>query len=139
MASGLIEIMKQASLEAMENGKPTDIRYGTVKSVSPLSVQITSTFTLPSSVLVVPQRLTDYQVECTVTQEAESTSGVTSKSATLTSEEDPIKSHTHTFTVSSGGGTSTMKITVHNALKVGDRVALLRQQGGQSYLILDRV
>ena len=30
-------------------------------------------------------------------------------------------------------------ITIHNALKVGDRVALLRKQGGQSYFILDRI
>ena len=30
-------------------------------------------------------------------------------------------------------------ITIHNALKVGDKVALLRKQGGQSYFILDRI
>lgn len=30
-------------------------------------------------------------------------------------------------------------ITVKNALKVGDKVALLRKQGGQSYFILDRI
>jgi hypothetical protein len=28
---------------------------------------------------------------------------------------------------------------VHNALKVGDKVALLRKQGGQSYFILDKI
>jgi hypothetical protein len=31
------------------------------------------------------------------------------------------------------------KIFIHNKLKVGDKVALLRRQGGQDYYILDRL
>lgn len=31
------------------------------------------------------------------------------------------------------------QITIHNALKVGDHVAMVKAKGGQSYLILDRV
>jgi hypothetical protein len=31
------------------------------------------------------------------------------------------------------------EMRVNNALKLGDRVALLRKQGGQSYFILDRI
>ena len=30
-------------------------------------------------------------------------------------------------------------MTIRNALKVGDKVLLLRQQGGQSYIILDKI
>lgn len=31
------------------------------------------------------------------------------------------------------------KCTVHNALKVGDKLILLRQAGGQKYTVLDRM
>ena len=31
------------------------------------------------------------------------------------------------------------KVTIHNSLHVGDEVVLLRQQGGQKYIIMDRV
>ena len=31
------------------------------------------------------------------------------------------------------------KVTIHNALKVGDSVILVRKQGGQSYIVLDKV
>ena len=31
------------------------------------------------------------------------------------------------------------EITIHNALQVGDQVVLLKQKGGQKYLVLDRV
>ena len=34
---------------------------------------------------------------------------------------------------------SEQKMTIKNALKVGDTVAVIRQKGGQKYLILDRV
>lgn len=30
-------------------------------------------------------------------------------------------------------------ITINNALKINDKVALLRQKGGQSYFILDKI
>ena len=31
------------------------------------------------------------------------------------------------------------KMTIHNALQVGDEVILLRMQGGQKYIVMDRV
>lgn len=86
MSTGLIEIMKRAALDANENAKPTDLRYGQVVSINPLRVQITTQFTIPQSMLVIPKRLID---------------------------SDP--------------------------LMLNDRVALLRQSGGQSYFILDKI
>ena len=104
MSTGLIDIMKQASMNAMDNAQMCDLRYGTVVSTSPLKVQITNQFILPSALLVVPKHLTDYEVD-------------------YTTDEQTTKS----------------TIKIYNALKVGDKVALLRKQGGQSYFILDRI
>ena len=87
MSTGLIPIIKLAAINVMENSQMCDLRYGMVKSTDPLTVQISSKFTIPQSLLVVPER--------------------------LKKEEDK--------------------------LKVGDKIALLRQQGGQSYFILDRI
>ena len=36
-------------------------------------------------------------------------------------------------------GDETKEITIHNALRVDDEVILLKQKGGQKYLVLDRV
>jgi hypothetical protein len=85
MSSGLVGAIKQAARDYIDNAKMCDLRYGKVTSVSPLKVQVTNQFTIPSSMLVVPERLTN------------------------------------------------------GALKIGDKVALLRKQGGQSYFILDRI
>lgn len=100
--SGLVGMIKTAAMEAIENDKPTDLRYGKVVSVSPLKVQVTNQFTIPSSMLVVPKHLTTYEVSVTIDGDKK-------------------------------------KMTIHNALQVNDKVALIRQKGGQSYLILDRV
>ena len=115
MATGLIEVMKRAALDAIQNAQMCDLRFGKVVSVSPLKVQVTSQFTIPESLLIVPEHLTDYKVEVQI----DWTTG-------------NADSHTHAV-----NGTKTM--TIKNALKVGDKVALLRKTGGQSYFILDRI
>lgn len=104
MATGLIDIIKRTTLGVMSNEQLCDLRYGTVVDASPLKIQVTNALILPSSVLVVPERLTNYTV----------------------SIKDNVSFETKT-------------ITINNALKVGDKVALLRKHGGQSYFILDRI
>ena len=102
MSTGLIDIIKRASMEAINNAQMCDLRFGTVTSVNPLKVQITNQFTLPQKLLIVPKHLTDYTVEVTL-------------------------------------GVETTSMTIKNALKINDKVALLRKTGGQSYFILDRI
>lgn len=152
MSTGLIDIMKRASLEAQENAQMCDLRYGTVVSVNPLRVQITNLLTIPKSLLVIPEHLTDHTVKVTFdwdttsngshTHSYSGTSGSTSGG----SGESSFASHNHSVsgTTDSAGshshsvkGTKTM--TIHGGLKVGDKVALLRKTGGQSYFILDRI
>lgn len=145
MATGLIDIMKRASLDAVENGKPCDLRYGTVKTVNPLSVQITADFILPAEVLVVPETLTNHTMTVSLNWTTES-AGVHDHTYSDVTEESNAHTHNYSGTVQeSGGHTHTLAssasktITLHNALAVGDKVALLRQNGGQSYYILDKI
>ena len=37
------------------------------------------------------------------------------------------------------GVAGTQSLTVHNALEVGDEVILIRQQGGQKFIVVDRI
>lgn len=126
MSSGLIDIMKRAAIDAQEAGQPCDLRTGTVKTVSPLSIQISSQLLLPEGLLIVPRSLTDYTVEVTPV------SWVTENKSYSVNDEDAFANHNHSIT-----GKNTM--TIHNALKVGDKVALIRKHGGQFFYILDRI
>ena len=118
MATGLVDVMKRASMDAVATSQPCDLRFGTVASASPLSVRVSAQMVLPASLLVVPQHLTDYTVDAEVEWETERDRG--------------NQPHTHEIV-------GTQKLKIKNGLKEGDKVALLRKQGGQTYYILDRI
>lgn len=131
MATGLIDIMKRAAIDAVNNAQPCDLRYGTVVAVDPLEIKVTNVLTLPEEVLTVPQHLTDYEVEVTVT------SGYGWKTEEQTNGTDGTEllrhNHDHNITINK------QKMLIHNKLKVGDKVSMLKAVGGQAYYILDRV
>jgi hypothetical protein len=142
MSTGLIDIMKRAANDANEAGQPCDLRYGTVVSVNPLKVQVSHQFTIPASMLIVPINLTNYTVPVSLnwlTKEVvDHTHYYEDKySDTETEEKYTEEAGKHLHQIISNDGEFSM--TIHNALKVGDYVALVRQKGGQKYLILDRV
>lgn len=62
MASGLINVIKRAAIEANEAANYTDLRYGVVTNTNPLEVTITPEFVLPEQMLVIPGHLTDYTI-----------------------------------------------------------------------------
>lgn len=129
MSSGLIDIMKRSALDAVEAGKPCDLRYGTVISIAPLKVRVTNQFIIPKSMLIVPEYLTDYEIEVTVKPDY----GWNTQNRSGGSGEAAFTSHNHDIYF------ERKKILIHGALKVGDKVVLLRQAGGQHFLILDRL
>jgi hypothetical protein len=141
MSTGLIEIMKRAAIDAQEAGQPCDLRTGTVKTVSPLSIQVSSQLILPEGLLIVPEKLKDYTMEVTLDWTTEPIgnhthdySGSCSDGGSHSGTTNPAGTHTHQIL---SGKSKT--ITIHNALKVGDKVALIRKHGGQFFYILDRI
>lgn len=118
--------------------KPTDILFGTVKEVSPLTIQIDQKHILTESFLVLSNLVKDHDVDITVS---------------MKTVDDAYMNPSHTHTGNMGNPTDTgtldtthhhdikgrKKITFHYGLKLNEKVILLRMQGGQRYLILDRV
>ena len=141
----MIEIMKVAAMDAIENSKPCDLRFGTVISTTPLKIQITNNLILPESLLIVPQNLTDYTVDAnmgigrndgysiTVTNE---TLNLTSNTESEDIETDPTEG---TVDSKPAEEVNERTITVYNALQIGDKVALIRNQGSTKFYILDRI
>ena len=106
----LVESMKKAALDAMNNTNPCCIMYGKVTSTSPLKIQVNTKLILEATQLVLTKHLTNHTIP---------TSGSTGTR----------EGHSH------GIGS----LTLNNALKVGDEVILIRQAGGQEYIVFDRV
>ncbi|WP_246019625.1 DUF2577 domain-containing protein [Bacilliculturomica massiliensis] len=113
----MVQIIKLAAIEALDAKKPVNIVYGTVKSASPLSIQISQKITLKGEALVLTRNVTDYTGDVTVSH---------------ATEKDGSPPHIH-------GISGKKTVTFHNALKSGEKVVMMRVQGGQKYLVLDRV
>lgn len=110
-----LEAVKQAAVEAVEAKKPVLALFGTVISDSPLKIQVEQKLTLGEKQLVLCRSVTDYELEMTVEHDTEV-------------EQD----HKHPY--------KGKKIfLVHNRLKAGEKVMLLRVQGGKKFLVVDRL
>lgn len=145
----MIEIMKIAAMDAIENGKPCDLRIGTVTSIAPLKVQITSNLIIPESLLVVPQYLTDYSVDMNLGASEVSSNdlniNVVGDLLVFSNQTNEVPIDDEDYPTEDTVDTTPPEVvdertmTVYNSLKVGDKVALIRNQGGKMYYILDRV
>lgn len=154
MSTGLTDIMKRAAMEAMNADKPCDLRYGEVISTSPLRVKVSAQFIIPEKMLIVPKHLTDYEVAVSMDWTTESVpahthtySGATENKSGGTSYAQ-FESHNHDYSGTTDSANShahalrsseSKTIKIHGRLNVGDKVALIRQHGGQKYYILDRI
>lgn len=118
-ATELMNTVKRAAVAAVEASKPVGVCFGTVISISPMKIRIDPKLELGKKQLVLTRSVTDYTVEMTVDHMTEDATVLNTV-------------HDHAYT-------GTKSFLVRNSLKVGEEVALLRMQGGQKYLVLDRV
>ena len=96
----------------MAASNPVQIMYGEITKTNPLEVNVDQRFTLTADFLVIPEGLMPYEVDLR---------------------------HSHNTGNGNTGDALTQPITVRRGLETGDKVLLLRMQGGQQYVILDRV
>lgn len=125
----------------------TDIFYGTVVSVEPLQIMIDQKLILPEQFLILSNMVKDHEVDLSVNFQTEN-------------DKFLVPDHTHPFEDTQPNGQPKpsatqptidfdtthkhevkhkIKVIQHYALKKDEKVILLRMQGGQKYLVLDRV
>lgn len=120
----LVQVIKQIAGEAIEAGKPAGITYGEVINISPLEIRIEQKLILPEEFFKLTKAVTDHYVDITVSHITENRAGGSGDPA--------FASHNHDYL-------GRKKIMIHNGLQVGEAVILLRVQGGQRFIVLDRV
>lgn len=130
----LAATIKRAALEAVNTQDPCTFLFGTVRNASPLTIQIESDnkLVLDAGFLILTRNVVDYAVDMTVNCE-------TGKEAHMHEYDNAgsicvTEKSSHSHAVS-----GKFSYNVHNALKAGDKVILIKQQGGQKYLVLDKV
>jgi hypothetical protein len=120
----LVELIKKAAVDAVNASMPTAIVFGTVVSIAPLKINVEQRLILTTAQLILTNNVRDYDLNMTVDHSTEDKSGGSGESS--------FASHNHAYT-------GKKKFTVHNGLITGDEVILLQVQGGQKYIVLERV
>ena len=126
----MAEETEKTSLKGLFQGMAAagapELMQGIVKSTSPLKIQMVNDekLVIGQNNTYVPEHLTDYNTEVTVNWVTNAASGGSGEAA--------YASHSH-------GITGRKKITVHNALKVGDKVHVLVLNKGKQFFLLGRV
>lgn len=122
MSSGnLVQLIKKIAMDAVRAAKMCDYVTGVVTSEDPLKVKITNSFEIGEEFLVVPQSMTDREVEVTIKKEY----GWKTKNRSGGTGDDIVLEN--------------VKIMIHNALKAGDEVLMMRKSGGQEFVVIDKV
>lgn len=128
----LVRAVKQAAVDAVNADGPMAVSFGTVVSTSPLKIQVDQKKTLSTAQLILTSNVRDFTVEMTVDHETESTSHGHQVNDTYTGGGSAVEvDHAHAYK-------GRKSFRVHLGLKVGEKVILLRCDGGQKFLVLDR-
>lgn len=124
----LMKTIKRAALDAVKASKPVEVCFGKVTSASPLKILVEQKLPLGEGQLILTRNVTNFKTYIT---------GGNVKNYYYTGSDTDggtapvVPPHVHAI--------GKVQITVHNGLVVGDEVILIRQQGGQKYIVVDRI
>lgn len=125
----LIEIIKKAAVDAVQASKPVAFCFGKVISESPLQINVEQKITLGPAQLVLSRNVIDFQTK-------------------ISFDNPEIKNIVRNYTMEDVEGNDYKlsfeekvenEVTIYNHLVIGDEVILSQMQGGQKYIVLDRV
>ena len=111
----MVEVMRRVAQQTQDYSKPVSVLFGTVEALEPLAIVVEQKLRLGPEQLVLTRSVTDYELPVTLSGSTGSAEG-----------------HSH-------GLTGSRTLTVKGALQVGETVLLLRQSGGQKFVVMDRV
>ena len=125
---GFVNMIKRVALAAVKASKPVEICFGRVVGISPLKISVEQKMSLGEKQLVLSRHVTDYETVV---------NGGNIQNYYYTGTEPDTELHPvspqHVHAVGN------IPITIHNGLVVGDEVMILRQQGGQKYIVWDKI
>lgn len=149
--TNIVQVLQGLIKQSMDSASLTNVMFGTVVSVNPLQINVEQRFTITEEFLVLTKNVKDYTTSVTVNWNTENTNiNLNHDHAISGFTTNQANNHSHTVNametqnnelnnVHQHSISGTKTITIHNALKQNDKVVLIRAQGGQKYVVLDKV
>lgn len=122
--NALVNLFKSIANDAVTASAPVAVCFGTVTSEAPLKILVDQKLELSEMQLVLTRNVTDYTTDETVDHLTENRGGGSGYAL--------FEAHNHNYK-------GRKQFLIHHKLITGDKVLLLREQGGQRYVVIDRV
>lgn len=149
----IVTVLHELVEKHMSASSLTDLVIGTVYTVSPLSVQITPDFIVPSAVLYLTETVTERKINFSHTHtfphthagtdtDGGSFTTTTSQSTVTTTGDGTLINQPVDVSPAplyGQGSTYQQSGIINPGLAIGDKVLMLRIQSGQAYIIMSRV
>lgn len=120
----IANLIKNMAVNAVDATVPVTILTGKVISGAPLQIALDSKMIIPEERIKLTKNTSDWTAEISVDHITENRAGGGGYAL--------FESHNHEYK-------GRKKFLIHNALKVGDEVWLIRETGGQRFIAMDRV
>lgn len=125
----MFDKMKKIAIDAVYATNPVNILYGTVTNVKPLEVEIHSKLKLTEEFLDVAEHLTRHERIVTIEHQESANRELGDKTEIdKLNTTYPSSSYKHNY----------VKLIFEDGLKKGEKVILVRMQGGHKFLVFDR-
>lgn len=133
----MLKLIKQAGVQAVEQGSPAAVMLGVVKQVNPLVITIEQQLDIPAEFLLLTDHVREHWVDMTVDHFTENdnyldTTHSHSRVPPQAGEDDFDSTHKHAYK-------GRKPFLLHYGLQVGEQVILVRIQGGQRFVVWNRV
>lgn len=134
----LLDTMKKVAGQTNEVNVPANFMFGTVTSLSPLTIRVDNRFDITGEAIVLMKefRAGAYPTHTHTIGPHDHTAP---QHSTQPAGEGP---HSHSVTPLQTGKTdliTSVETEIHHGLAVSDNVVLFRNQGGQQFLVLGRL
>lgn len=132
-ASMFLKVIQEVSAKVYNNSEPSDIEFGTVESVEPLVIRISEMIALNENQLILTNLVKDFEVDIEVSHRTVNDDILNTLHDHPGVPQNSFDSHHyHDYK-------GRKKIKIYMGLKVGEGVILLKKQGGQRRLVIDRI
>ncbi len=132
-ASMFLKVIQEVSAKVYNNSEPSDIEFGTVESVEHLVIRISEMIALNENQLILTNLVKDFEVDIEVSHRTVNDDILNTLHDHPGVPQNSFDSHHyHDYK-------GRKKIKIYMGLKVGEGVILLKKQGGQRRLVIDRI
>lgn len=131
--STFLELVKGTAKGVVDNSEPSVLVFGTVETITPLTIRIDAQTVLQEKELILTHLVRDYEVDIEVSHRTVNDDILNTLHDHPGIPQNSFDSHHYHAYM------GRKKIKIYQGLLIGEGVVMIKEQGGQRHIVLDRL